>query len=182
VNNYNNLVTFYNTNGHCIAKRNVDTAEGKKLGNWVHDQRQKFKAGTLADDRILLLSELEFDFSMQTNLVEQKLTVPIAISRIFKYKREHGNVAVPNQEPHKQLRRWIVHAKATSKKIIAQGSGNQKFTLPNLKLLHELGIIQLPPNFKLVVKKQQRQRQRRRRRQRRHLQRRRQRYLSNRKY
>ena len=80
------------------------------------------------------------------------MTVPIAISRIFKYKREHGNVAVPNQEPHKQLRRWIVHAKATSKKIIAQGSGNPKFTLPNLKLLHELGIIQLPPNFKLVEK------------------------------
>jgi hypothetical protein len=26
VNNYNNMVTFYNTNGHCIAKRNVDTA------------------------------------------------------------------------------------------------------------------------------------------------------------
>jgi hypothetical protein len=152
VNNYNNMVTFYNSNGHCIAKRNVDTAEGKKLGNWVHDQRKKFKAGTLADDRISLLSELEFDFSMQTNVVEKKLTVPIAISRIFKYKREHGNVAVPNEEPHKQLRRWIVHAKATSKKIIAQGSGNPKFTLPNLKLLHELGIIQLPPNFKLVEK------------------------------
>jgi hypothetical protein len=59
---------------------------------------------------------------------------------------------VPNREPHKQLRRWIVHAKATSKKIIAQGSGNPKFTLPNLKLLHELGIIQLPHNFKLLEK------------------------------
>jgi hypothetical protein len=58
VNNYNKMVTFYNMNGHCIAKRNVDTAEGKKLGNWVHDQRKKFKAGTLADDRISLLSDL----------------------------------------------------------------------------------------------------------------------------
>jgi hypothetical protein len=106
----------------------------------------------LADDRISFLSELEFDFLMQTNVVEQKLTVPIAISRIFKYKKEHGNVAVPNREPHKQLRRWIFHAKATSKKIIAQGSGNPKFTLPNLKLLHELGVIQLPPNFKLLEK------------------------------
>jgi hypothetical protein len=152
VNNCNNMVTFYNMNGHCIAKTNVDTAEGKKLGNWVHDQRKKFEAGTLADDRISLLSELEFDFSMQTNVVEQKLTVPIAISIIFKYKKEHGNVAVPNREPHKQLCRLIVHAKATSKKIIAQGSGNPKFTLPNLKLLHELRIIQLPPNFKLLEK------------------------------
>jgi hypothetical protein len=56
---------------------------------------------------------------------------------------------VPNKEPHNQLRRWIVHAKSASKKIIAQGSGNPKFTLPNLKLLHELGLIQLPPDFKL---------------------------------
>jgi hypothetical protein len=152
VNNYNMMVQFYNTNGHCITKRNVPTAEGRKLGNWVHDQRKKFKAGTLSDDRISLLSDLEFDFSMQTNVVEQKLTVPIAISRIFKYKKEHGNIAVPNREPHMQLRRWIVHAKATSKKIIAQGSGNPKFTLPYLKLLHELGIIQLPPNFKLLEK------------------------------
>jgi hypothetical protein len=34
VNNYNKIGTFYNMNGHCIAKHNVDTAEGKKLGNW----------------------------------------------------------------------------------------------------------------------------------------------------
>jgi hypothetical protein len=50
--------TFYNTNGHCIAKRKVATAEGRKLGNWVHDQRTKFKAGTLSDDRITMLSDL----------------------------------------------------------------------------------------------------------------------------
>jgi hypothetical protein len=115
----------------------------------VHDQRKKFKAGVLSDDRINLLSDLQFNFSMQTNVVEKKLTVPMAISRIFKYKKEHGNVAVPNKEPHTQLRHWIVHAKATSKKIIAQRSGNPKFRLPNLKLLNELGIIQLPPTFKL---------------------------------
>jgi hypothetical protein len=101
VNNYNNMVSFYNTNGHCIVKRKVATAEVRKLGNWVHDQRKKIKAGTLSDDRITLLSDLQFDFSMQTNVIEQKLMVPMAISRIFKYKKEHGNVAVPNKEPHK---------------------------------------------------------------------------------
>jgi hypothetical protein len=119
VNNYNNVVSFYTTNGHFIVKRKVFSAEGRKLGNWVHGQRKKFKAGTLSDDRIMLISDLQFNFSMQTNVVEQNLTVPTAISRIFKYKKEHGNVAVPNREPHKQLRRWIFHAKSTSKKIIA---------------------------------------------------------------
>jgi hypothetical protein len=105
VNDYNAMVSLYNTNGHCIVKRQFATAEGRMLGNWVHDQRKKIKAGVLSDDRINLLSDLQFDFSMQTNVVEQKLTVPMAISRIVKYKKEHGNVAVPNKEPHKQLRR-----------------------------------------------------------------------------
>jgi hypothetical protein len=97
VNNYNDMVSFYNTNGHCIVEREFATAKWRKLGNWVHDQRKKIKAGVLSDDRITLLSDLQFDFSMQTNVVEQKLKVPMAISRIFKYKKEHGNVAVPNK-------------------------------------------------------------------------------------
>jgi hypothetical protein len=64
VNSYNAMVLFYNTNGHCIVKHDFATAEGHKLGNWVHDQQKKFKAGVLSDDRITLLSDLQFDFSM----------------------------------------------------------------------------------------------------------------------
>jgi hypothetical protein len=149
VNTYNDIVSYYNTNGDCQVTRDFATAEGRMLGYWVHDQRKKFKAGVLSDDRINLLSNLQFDFSMQTNVVGAKLTVPVAISNIFEYKKEHGNISVPNKEPHKQLRHWITHVKAASKKIIEQGSGNPNFTLPNLKLLNELGIIQLPSNFKL---------------------------------
>jgi hypothetical protein len=123
--------------------------EGKKLGNWVHDQRNKFKKVQLTDDRINLLSDLQFDFSMQANVVGAKLTVPVAISKIFKYKKENGNISIRNKEPHKQLRRWITHVKYASKKIIEQGNGNPNFTLPNLKLLNKLGILKLPTNFKL---------------------------------
>jgi hypothetical protein len=77
------------------------------------------------------------------------LTLSVAISNIFKYKKEHGNISVPNKEPHKQIHRWITQAKAVSKKTIEQGNGNPDFTLPNMKLLNELGIIKLPSNFKL---------------------------------
>jgi hypothetical protein len=103
----------------------------------------------LTDDRINLLFDLQFDFSMQTNVVGAKLMVPMAISKIFKYKKENGNISIPNKDPHKQLRRWITHAKDASKKIIEQGNGNSIFTLPNLKFLNELGITKLPTNFKL---------------------------------
>jgi hypothetical protein len=84
---------------------------------------------------------------MQTHAVGAKLTVPVVILKIFTYKKEHGNISVPNKEPHKQLRRWITHAKAASKKTIEQGNRNPNFTLPNLKLLNELGIIKLPSNW-----------------------------------
>jgi hypothetical protein len=69
VNNYNDIVSYYNTNGDCQVTREFATAEGRMLGNWVHDQREKIKAGVLSDDRINLLSDLQFDFSMQTNVV-----------------------------------------------------------------------------------------------------------------
>jgi hypothetical protein len=149
VNNYNNVVSYYNTSGNCRVPRRFVTVEGNKLGNWMHDQRKKFKTGQLSDDRINLLSDLQFDFSMQANVVGATLMVPVAISNIFKYKKEHGNISIPNKEPHTQLRRWITHTKDASKKIIKQGNGNPNFTLPNLKLLNELRIIKLPSNLKL---------------------------------
>jgi hypothetical protein len=131
-------VSYYNNNGDCRVPRDFATVEESMLGNWVHDQRNKFKKGKLTDDRINLHSDLQFDFSMQKNVVGSKLTVPVAISNILKYKKEDGTISVPNKEPHKQLRRWITHAKAASKKSIEQGNGNPNFTLPNLKLLNEL--------------------------------------------
>jgi hypothetical protein len=105
VNNYNDIVSYYNTNGDCQVTHEFATAEGRMLGNWVHGQREKIKAGVLSDDRINLLSDLQFDFSMQTNVVGAKMTVPVEISNIFKYKKKHGNISVRNKEPHKQLRR-----------------------------------------------------------------------------
>jgi hypothetical protein len=40
VNNYNDIVSYYNTNDDCQVTREFATAEGRLLGNWVHDQRK----------------------------------------------------------------------------------------------------------------------------------------------
>jgi hypothetical protein len=149
VHNNNNLMSFYNTNGNCRNPHRFVTVEGYSLVNWVHDQRKKFKRGKLTDDRINLLSDLQFEFSTQPNVVGAKVTVTVAISKIFKYKKENGNSFIPNKEPYKQLHCWIYHAKNASKKIVQEGNGNSNFTLLNLKLFNELGTIKLPTNFKL---------------------------------
>jgi hypothetical protein len=41
VKNDNDVVSYYNTNGDCQVTRDFATAEGRMLGNWVHDQRKK---------------------------------------------------------------------------------------------------------------------------------------------
>jgi hypothetical protein len=77
--------------------------EGRRLGNWVHEQRKKFKTGQLSDDRINLIYDPLFDFLLQENVVGAKLTVPVAISNILKYKKEHTHVL--SQPTHTSLRR-----------------------------------------------------------------------------
>jgi hypothetical protein len=118
VHNYNDVVSYYNTNGNCRIPHWFVTVEGNKLGNWVHDQRKKFKSEQLTDYRINLLSDLQFEFSTQANVVGAKLTVPVEISKILKYKKENGNTSIPKKESYKQLRCWITRAKNASKKII----------------------------------------------------------------
>jgi hypothetical protein len=78
-------VAFYNAYGDCCVVRRYVTAEGNSLGKWVHDQRKKFKSGNLTAERINMLTKLHFEFTKQHAVVGAKLTVGVAISKIFKY-------------------------------------------------------------------------------------------------
>jgi hypothetical protein len=46
------LVHYQDTHDDCHIVRKYITAEGYKLGNWVHEQRKKYKSGNLSDERI----------------------------------------------------------------------------------------------------------------------------------
>jgi hypothetical protein len=50
-----------------------------------------------------MLATLHFEFMMHRNGVS-KLTVPLAISQTFKYKKEHGNIELPRKDPYKRIR------------------------------------------------------------------------------
>jgi hypothetical protein len=128
--------------------RSYVTPNNVRLGDWLHEQCKKYKAGRLSESCVKTHSALYVQFEKQMNVVGKQYTVATVISAIHKFEREHGHIKVKNAEdPH--LDRWIMHAKAVSATIIEQGYGNDKFTLPYLISLHKLGLIVLPPKFKL---------------------------------
>jgi hypothetical protein len=118
VKTFADLVYYYEAHGDCHVVPKYVTAEDHFLGNWVHDQRNKYKAGTLTAERMDMLATIHFEFTMQPNVVGAKLTVAVVISQICKYQKEHGTIEVPMKDPYKQLHRWIVHAKTEAKKTI----------------------------------------------------------------
>jgi hypothetical protein len=128
VHTYKDLVSFYNTNGNCHIPHQFVTGEGYWLVNWVHDQRKKLKHGKLTDDRINLLADLQFEFSTHPNVVGAKLTVPVAIYKIFKYKKENRNISIPNKETNNHTNSYIVGLLAQricQRKLFKKGMGIQ---------------------------------------------------------
>jgi hypothetical protein len=147
VKRFDHLVKYVNAHGDFHVIRKYVTVDGHFLGNWVHNQRKKYKAGMLSASRIDMITTLHFEFMMQRNFVGAKLTVTVAIFEIFKYQKEHGNIEVPRKSPFKQLHHWIFPTEA--KKIIKEGEGNPQFTMPPLKSLNKLGLMKLRTQFKL---------------------------------
>ncbi|MDG2241975.1 MAG: helicase associated domain-containing protein [Rhodospirillaceae bacterium] len=61
-NGYEHLKAYKERNGDCLVETKHETDDGYKLGIWCSDQRQRFKARRLADDRIAKLNALGFDW------------------------------------------------------------------------------------------------------------------------
>jgi len=55
---FNDLVRYKARHGHCSPTRQ------EKLGNWVHNQRSKYKLGELSQDHIDLLDGIGFDWTL----------------------------------------------------------------------------------------------------------------------
>ena len=58
---YTDLVTFWETNGHCLVSRSNESHD-QQLARWVATQRANMKKGNLSPERIELLENIEFDF------------------------------------------------------------------------------------------------------------------------
>ncbi len=103
---YSALCEFKERNGHS----NVSTATHQQLGSWVLAQRTKFNKGTLSEERITKLQEIEFIW----NAIEAKWNEMFAALHVFKGAHGHCNVPQGYSE-NPPLANWVGVQRTTHK-------------------------------------------------------------------
>ena len=117
------LKDYKQENGHCnVPRREGKLGELKKLGQWVSEQRQNYKAGNLSKERIDALKDIGFEWDAHET----------AWRRWFKeleaYKKENGHCNVPQLSKEridegklgelKKLAQWVTD----QRKIYKEGN------------------------------------------------------------
>ena len=87
---YQQLQIFCEQNQHVLVPASHKTADGFSLGTWVTKQRAAKAAGKLNAERVALLDELGFTWSVRT---QESWDDRFRLLR--DYKEEHGDVLVP---------------------------------------------------------------------------------------
>ncbi len=136
---YKKLAEFKNIHGNCaVPARNPDDP---KLGHWVMTQRrqyhllQKGKPSRMTKERIEMLEQLDFQWSIRTNPKEMWNK---RLQELVEYKEVHGNCLVPqryNENP--QLGTWVNTQRRHYKLLIERK--RSCMTAERLEKLNEVG-------------------------------------------
>lgn len=54
---------YYNENSNLLISQNYETNDGIKLGSWINTQRASYRKGTLSQEKIELLENIEMDWN-----------------------------------------------------------------------------------------------------------------------
>lgn len=96
---YEELVTFKQLHGHCVVPKNYGS-----LGSWVRAQRHLMKKDALPEDKIDLLSELDFVWDVHQWQWNQ------TFHDLIEYKRTNGHTNVPMSQGSLGL--WVSNQRA----------------------------------------------------------------------
>ena len=122
--NYQELVAFHRTNGHCRVPRDVD-----KLGIWVMNQRAARKKKSLADDRICKLDSIGFEWDL--NDWKENFR------QLAAFKESHGHCRVPRKGKYCSLGRWVSHQRERVQMIVGGKDGTM--TEEQMEMLEGVG-------------------------------------------
>ncbi|WP_080126619.1 DEAD/DEAH box helicase [Chlamydia suis] len=124
--NFLELHRFREEHGHC----NVPSVypQNPSLGVWVCDQRENFKKGKLAEDRIARLEEIGFVWDVLEEAWEENFL------ELQRFREEYGHCKVPTRYPQNpQLASWVSHQRADFKE--------GKLSEDKIARLEELGFV-----------------------------------------
>jgi hypothetical protein len=137
--NYEKLVKFKRTNGHCMVPYRYEQA--KSLGKWVSNQRSGNNNNKIRLDRKELLDEIGFAWKSDgaNNYDDDKLWHQQSeklwrqqYERLLEYKRKNGHCKVPKRyEQSESLGQWVKNQRA--------GHANNKILPEQKKILDGIG-------------------------------------------
>ena len=108
---YQELKTFYETHGHYqVSSVLVGNEISSKLGSWSKKQRERFRKGTLPDERYDLLKQIDFPFVSQHNSHGAKSENELwysMFSRAVKFYEDKGHCNAVDDDP--ELANWIAN-------------------------------------------------------------------------
>jgi hypothetical protein len=132
---YEKLVEFKRTNGHCRVPNRYD--RDKSLGTWVSEQRKNHNNNKMRPDREKLLDEIGFvwkaDNNATTFIPDSKLWHQ-QFEKLVEFKRKKGHCIVPTKyEQDRSLAKWV----STQRSFHI----NNKIRLDRKKVLDEIGFV-----------------------------------------
>ncbi len=120
---------YYKANGNLDVRSTFITADGFRLGTWVHAQRSCYKSGKLSVDRIRRLESIGMEWTPLKDNWES------GFAHLKAYCKENGNTDVPSGyvcEDGYKLGMWFANQKSRNR--------NGKLTEERAKKLEALGV------------------------------------------
>ncbi|MDY4960168.1 MAG: Helicase associated domain protein, partial [Chlamydia suis] len=107
--NFMELKRFREEHGHCKVPRKY--SKNPQLASWVHHQREYFKKGKLAEDRIGRLNEIGFVWDVFEEAWEENFM------ELKRFREEHGHCNVPQRYfKNPSLGAWVSQKRNDFKK------------------------------------------------------------------
>jgi hypothetical protein len=123
---FEELLRYKQTHGDCQVP--AKWPENPQLGNWVSQQRQNRKGGTLHPERQRRLDEIGFDWRSDSRKEEWETR----FEQLKAYKERFGNCRVPVKwKENPQLGMWVTSQRHHRK--------NGRLSLAKKELLREIG-------------------------------------------
>lgn len=131
-NRYNQLLAFRAAHGHCDVPYNSDDPQ---LSSWVSQQRHRKKSGKLTAERVKLLDEIGFTWTvLDFGGVKPTDLWDVRYKQLLEFKQKHGHCKVPYNFPdNPQLGRWVVTQRMQRKL--------DKLTPQRERLMDEIGFL-----------------------------------------